>query len=468
MSVTSPVELEVPAADQATPFMDVQSGDVWSFNAKGSWRDWSISSGPEGYRNFIADILQIYPRCADQCWFCLCGMVEGTGEQFAIGRGCTHRFRTSGKLVLFANDLLSRYGNNHGSVTVTAAPGGSTRAWPIWIRRHSKSYGSWWLIRRTFEMTRGVATLAILVLGACLVLATLQQGRDLIRSIGDNSLDAPKQQLFAFVLGLLFLGIQSWLWPRMVVDFNYGGDRSNWRPRPLLEWGPRFLGIAPVILVLIALLLNPLSSGACRGAVPGLSDQAPGLDRRLTGAPGHQTGFGRWSVILCLLFAPLLMAVASLAPVAFGHALGSPAVVFLGLGLIIPPMVIAIQTGGGLRLPVIGSALLAAALFSLWMDNPLSATARSDADPARSMSLHVPRSPRPMRSGEPVSPIRRAATPVRAGRVARRRFAGRDWTTEVLGALHARSGGRLASASSQSVRSREEAWERSVTAPFCT
>ncbi len=448
MSVTSPVELEVAAADQATPFIDVQSGDVWSFKAKGSWRDWWISSGPDGYRNFIADILQIYPRCADQRWFCLCGTVEGTGEQFAIGRGCTHRFRTSGKLVLFANDLSSRYGNNHGSVTVTAASGGMDPSMADTDPAAFKGLtGRWWLIRRTFEMTRGVATLAILVLGACLVLATLQQGRDLIRSIGDDSLDAPKQQLFAFVLGLLFLGIQSWLWPRMIVDFNYGGDRSNWRPRPLLEWGPRFLGIAPIILVLSALLLNPpliLVLVAALFLVFLIKRQD--WTRRLTGAPGHQTGFGRWWVIMCLVLAPLLMAVASLAPVAFGHALGSPAVVFLGLGLIIPPMIIAIQTGGGLRLPVIGSALLAAALFSLWMDNHAVGVRAFGRGPgaidvatrptlSQAYALWRANQPDPKGGELPIVLVASQGGASRAG----------DWTAEVLGALHAQSHGRLAS-----------------------
>jgi hypothetical protein len=78
MTVTSSVELEVSAADEATPFMDVQSGELWSFSATGSWKDWWISSGPEGYRNFMADILQIHPRFADHRWFCLCG-ADGSG-----------------------------------------------------------------------------------------------------------------------------------------------------------------------------------------------------------------------------------------------------------------------------------------------------------------------------------------------------------------------------------------------------
>ena len=460
MTIAPPVEtasappnpIEVHAADQRTPFVDVQRGEVWSFSAAGRWKDWWISCGPEGYRNFIANILQISPLVGDQNWFCLCGRVDGTEEQIAIGRGCTHQFETTGRLVLFANDMPAYYGNNHGSVMVTAARGGVGADIADTDPEAFKGLtGGWWLIRRTYEMTRGVATLAILVLGACLILAALPQGRDLIRAVGDDALDAPKQQLFAFVLGLLFLGIQSWLWPRLLINFNYGMDRKTWRPKRLLEWGPRFLGIAPFGLVLIALLLNPQRSLG----LPVILVIVAGFFLVLLikredwrhHLPAGQVNFSRWWVILCLSCAPLLMAIASLAPVGFGHALGAPAVVFIGLGLIIPPMIIAIQTGGGLRLPIVGGALLAAALFSLWMDNHAvggRAFGRGPGlDPVVDTRLSLAKAYAAWRAKQPDPkggelPIVLVASEGGASRAG-------DWTAEVLGALHAQSHGRLAS-----------------------
>jgi hypothetical protein len=452
-----PIKVQVEAARLATCCAMVQAREVWSFSASGRWKDWWISCGPEGYRNFIADILDIRPRIAGQNWFCLCGMVEGTDEQFAIGRGCTHRFEKAGRLVLFANDLSCMYRNNYGSVSVTAVRGDGIE--PSIADDDPSAFegltGGWRLIRRTFEKTRGVGTLAILVLGACLILATLTQGRDLIRAVGDDSLDAPKPQLFAFVLGLLFLGIQSWLWPRLLIDFNYGMDRSRWRPRRLLEVGPRILGIAPFILVLIALWFSPQTGFGLPAILVIVAVlflilliNRQDWTKDSARAAAAQARFARWWVIVCLLLAPLLMAFASVAPVAFGHALGAPAVVFIGLGLIIPPMIIAIQTGGGLRLPIVSGMLLAAALFSLilWMDNhsvgrrafgrggdPIAAAAR----PSLSEAYAIWRANQPgARNGKlPIVLVASEGGASRAG----------DWTAEVLGALHEQSGGRLAS-----------------------
>ena len=147
------------------------------------------------------------------------------------------------------------------------------------------------------------------------------------------------------------------------------------------------------------------------------------MDQAFSRAPDGRIGFARWWIHrLPSARAGLLMATASLTPVAFGHALGAPAVVFIGLGLIIPPMIIAIQTGSGLRLPVLASMLLAAAVFSLWMDNPTpSAAARSDA--CHGTAARRPRASRwltPMPSGERSSQIPEAAHPPnRAGRLGR-------------------------------------------------
>jgi hypothetical protein len=63
------------------------------------------------------------------------------------------------------------------------------------------------------------------------------------------------------------------------------------------------------------------------------------------------------------------MVVATLWPARFGALLGAPAVVFLGLGLIIPVIVIAIQMGSGLSIPVAGALLALAVVFALWVDN---------------------------------------------------------------------------------------------------
>ncbi|MFB9265238.1 hypothetical protein ACFFWD_19105 [Bradyrhizobium erythrophlei] len=444
----------VYARNKTNEAMDVEAGDVWSFSAKGRWTDWFIACGPEGYRNFLADILQIEPRVAGQNLFCLCGEVtdkDGT-ESFAIGRGCTYTFKKSGRLNLFANDLPRMYWNNDGDVTVNVERGGVAPGPDTDAADPTDLIGWWQFIHGTVEKTRGVGTLAILVLGACLILALLPQGVDLVRAVGDDSLDAPKHQLIAFVLGLLFLGIQSWLWPRVVINFNYGMNRSKWKPKRLLEWGPRVLGVAPFVLVLFAmrntLLTNPglpiiliLSALGFLVLLIKREDWTKGLR-----AADGRSRFAPWWIALCLLLAPGLMAYTSFTPVAFGHALGAPAVVFIGLGLIIPPMIIAIQSGSGLRLPIVGGTLLAAVVFSWWMDNhevgrrafgrgpaPMTSVARPDL--AAAYKIWRSKQGDPKGGALPIVLVASEGGASRAG----------DWTAEVLGALHQQSGGKLAS-----------------------
>jgi hypothetical protein len=74
-------------------------------------------------------------------------------------------------------------------------------------------------------------------------------------------------------------------------------------------------------------------------------------------------------VIASLVLAIAAMVVATLWPTWFGALLGAPAVVFLGVGLIIPVIVVAIQMGSGLRIPVAGTLLALAVVFGLWVDN---------------------------------------------------------------------------------------------------
>jgi hypothetical protein len=452
-----PGPFTVNARTGSNSAMVVEAGDVWSFSATGRWTDWFISCGPEGYRNFLADILQISPRVTGQNLFCLCGEVtdEDGAETFAIGRGCTHTFQKSGELSLFANDLPRMYWNNRGDVVASVKRGGVAPGVPDTGPADFGDLTGWWqFIHGTAEKTRGIGTLAILVLGACLILALLPQGVDLVRSVGDDSLSAPKQQLFAFASGLLFLGIQSWLWPRVLINFNYGMDRSKWQPKRLLEWTPRVLGVAPFVLVLFALRNSLLTSPglpiilvvvALAFLVILIKREDWDWTKRFRAADGRSR-FAPWWISICLLLAPVLMAYTSFAPVAFGYALGAPAVVFVGLGLIIPPMIIAIQTGSGVRLPIIGSTLLAAAVFSWWVDNhdvgrrafgrgPAAMTNIARPGLAEAYKIWRSQQPDPGNGALPIVLVASEGGASRAG----------DWTAEVLAALHQQSGGKLAS-----------------------
>src|ERR1700744_1305199 len=112
-----PLRFAVPASARKVATVKVEAGETWRFSATGRWRDAAIPCGPDGYRCFPWDVLEIFPRVPDENWFCLIGMIEGRPDSvFAIGSGGEHEFKDGGDLIVFANDQLSRYNNNHGCV----------------------------------------------------------------------------------------------------------------------------------------------------------------------------------------------------------------------------------------------------------------------------------------------------------------------------------------------------------------
>jgi hypothetical protein len=182
----------------------------------------------------------------------------------------------------------------------------------------------------------------------------------------------------AFALGLVFLAFQAWGWSRLVIVSNYGEDRRWWRPKWLLVWGPRLLGALPFAAAAIALVMNPASNTWFVIALITLGFiffalviRRQDIQHRIAARSGANPfpGLQRNSVIASLALAVVAMVVATLWPARLGALIGAPAVVFLGLGLIIPVIVIAIQMGWSLRIPVAGTLLALAVVFGLWVDN---------------------------------------------------------------------------------------------------
>jgi hypothetical protein len=200
-----------------------------------------------------------------------------------------------------------------------------------------------------------------------------------VRGIGeDNFWQYPSGLLqIAFALGLLFLALQAWSWSRIIITSNFGPDRDLWRPQGPLVWTPRVLGAVPFVGAIAALMMNPASKTWFVLSLTALGViffafvvWRQDIGKRLTRGPKDRfRWFQRAWVIGGLVAAVAAMIVATFWPVGFGVLVGAPAVVFFGLGFIIPVAEIAIQIGAGARIPVVGALLLAAVLFGLWVDN---------------------------------------------------------------------------------------------------
>ncbi|MGB7974243.1 MAG: hypothetical protein WCF81_07790 [Roseiarcus sp.] len=365
-------EIQVPAGERGVAVGTVSAGDTWSFSAAGEWRTGFVRCGPDGYRNFLFDALEFAPRVPGEARLRLMGKFWGDPDAtaFPIGAGCTQTFARSGELVVFANDRPDGYADNRGAVTLTAAPGG-VAAGPVDALGGLSA--RWRDLLDIFNRTAGVPVIAAFALGVSGILLFMPQGRDLVRGVGEDGLG---RVAIAFAIGILFFAIQAWSWSRIVIASNYGTDRTRWRPRWLLEWGPRVLAFLPFAAAGLALLISFKWN-----APVGLLLLAIGviflvlviarepLTMRLVGttrtAPWLQ---GAW-VIAGLAMAFGAMVVAILWPAGIGVGLGGPAIVFFGLGFIIPLITIACQLGTSLSIPVTGALLLWAVLLGVFFDN---------------------------------------------------------------------------------------------------
>jgi hypothetical protein len=373
--------IEVPAARPEVEVRTVAAGETWSFAASGRWANGFIACGPDGYRNFLFDALQIKPRARGERWFRLIGEIRGLPHStFPIGSGCTRTFGQSGDLVVYANDSADGYANNKGAATLTLRRGGVAAAAPVDVGL----IGGWRRFRNVFSRTKGIPVIAAFVLGVSWILVFMQQGQDLMRGIGeDNFFQYPSGLLqIAFAAGLIFLALEAWSWSRIVIDSNYGANRAAWRPKQLLIWTPRVLGIVPFLAAAWGLWANPARNTGFVLALIAIGviffvfvitrQDAQTRLRRRAAERGVRRRFDliqRYWVIASLVGAAAAMAVATLWPEKFGALLGAPAVVFFGLGFIIPVIVIAIQVGASLRIPVSATLLVLAVVFGLWVDN---------------------------------------------------------------------------------------------------
>ena len=257
---------------------------------------------------------------------------------------------------MFANDSADGYSNNKGAITLKIRRGGVATS----VEDEGVS-GGWNRFRDVFSRTKGIPVIAAFVLGVSWILIFMSQGQDLVRGVGeDNFWQYPSGLLqIAFAVGLMFLALQAWSWSRIVIDSNYGADRATWRPRQFLIWTPRILGALPFVGTAWALWTNRATNTWFVLALIGLGliffglivkrqDIETGLRRRAAarGMAPHFEAIQRYWVIFSLVMAAVAMVVAAVWPTWFG-SLGAPAVVFLGLGLIIPIIVIAIQIGIG-------------------------------------------------------------------------------------------------------------------------
>jgi hypothetical protein len=394
------IKIEVPARPVAVKLVDVAAKETWRFDADGTWTDWFIACGPQGYRNPLTDFLDIHPRFPDASWFALVGFVGD--EAFTIGAGIEHTFERSGELFVCANDLSGARWNNRGAVALTAAhlaapsppvpPPAPAPALPT-----DGILRAWIDLVGIMRKTQGFLFIAVLLVATGATLAFSQQGKDLVTGVIANRFDSGAG-LRAFILmcmAALLLGLLAWFWARAVVEFRFGA-RDAWRQKHFLKWVPRLFGIVPFGFLLIAIwksegidtksTLIPAVVLAGLGIAflvfvifremlgARLDDGVQHLRSRGHVGLAHVLRATLLSLKTVVLVAGLIAAfvcfcVVWASPVQPATLIGPAAVVLFAVALIIPPAVLAIQMGALYRIPVTPLAIALAFVFSVWNDN---------------------------------------------------------------------------------------------------
>lgn len=113
--------VRVCARDRSTDTqIEVVAGQRLRFEATGCWTDWRTRCDADGYLRWYLRPTRALWRVPHAALFALCGSIIGaTNTTFAIGRSATIEMPSSGRLMLFANDVAFMYRNNSGEITVT-------------------------------------------------------------------------------------------------------------------------------------------------------------------------------------------------------------------------------------------------------------------------------------------------------------------------------------------------------------
>ncbi|HEY9235024.1 MAG TPA: hypothetical protein VIP08_08315, partial [Phenylobacterium sp.] len=331
-------------------------------------------------------------------------------------------------------------------------------------RRFKGLFGLWRLTQLAVKQSQGAGIVAALVLLVGFALAGLTQGRDLVRTVAEDGFsvsgDAIWKQI-AFCLGLVLFATQAWIWPRMIINSNCGLDRTKWGPaRGYLELMPRLLATVPFLAAAVGLMITDdpdawflrallvLAAAVFFPLVIWRNRIGPAITGKMPKAPRAPKLGRRW-VIFSAVLGAIGMAAFIVWPVSVPRFLGAPTVVFLGVGLLIPYLVIANQFGRIFQIPVVPALLLLAFVVSLFpaLDNhavgrrALAAKPAAQALPRRlnlqqAYALWRDQAPRDAQGRRVMVLVAAEGGASRAG----------FWTGEVLSTLHQQTGGRLRNA----------------------
>ncbi len=231
----------------------------------------------------------------------------------------------------------------------------------------------WVVIKTTARIFHQSRFSFIIVLLTVISLEFVGQIKDIL--VGLSHPESTAQVVF-FVLAVNWLAFQSWGWARYIYNQTYltndaeRGEKGY--QRFLIDWLPRLYAVVTFVAAYRAATRAQVDNVAYGIIAVGLLVLAFLIYRREI--VKKSAALLKWfSGKVIFYFTLVVMAVTTVAaiwsPVGFGHLLGAGAVVFLGLGSIIPVGTILVSMARKNGFPVVGAMLLLAVIFSPFNDN---------------------------------------------------------------------------------------------------
>lgn len=101
----------------------VESGKAYSFTCEGEWTDWFITCDANGYSRWWLKWAEPWRRVPTANWFRLIGAIDrDPATMFEMEESGQFTSTAAGQLTCFANDWLSKYGNNRGAIRLSIVP----------------------------------------------------------------------------------------------------------------------------------------------------------------------------------------------------------------------------------------------------------------------------------------------------------------------------------------------------------
>ena len=232
---------------------------------------------------------------------------------------------------------------------------------------------TWVVIKIVVKILNQSRFSLIIVLLTVISLEYVGQIKDILVGLSDPESGI---QIAFFVFAVNWLAFQSWGWARYIYTQIHqieGGQRGEAGYQLILiDWLPRLYAMAAFLAAYRAAIRADVTGVAYSIVAVGLLVLAFLIYRRDI-AKRSAALLTRFSNRTFYYFTGVVMAVTTVAaiwsPVGYGNLLGAGAVVFIGLGSIIPTGTVLVSIARENGFPVVGALLLLAVIFSPFNDN---------------------------------------------------------------------------------------------------